>query len=460
MRSMSEMRDLRAFDKSPLGRELIEIAEGKKPWPESNAKRQHYVPRFQLSDFTRDGSTLFQLKTATGAPRKTTPTLAASKKFFYVYPDAEVDGGRVNVLEGFFAMVENHAAPVLRDLAAGKPLSDQARATLSFLFALQWGRTPGALKKAQEFGSEILASMLASSMSDKRKFAEFRAQQKADGDDDGYSNAKAEELRRRSVEMLRNDELRIVDSSGGNTMGMLVQNSSELATMMYGAMKWRVFIADEPIFVTSDRGCACFDPTPMHPWSGHAPLSSPNASTIFPISSLACVQMVPSDEATIETVEADRDDVRKLNLRTYGWADKLIFGASQEAVVQVRKYAKEHPALVVRPQPMRGVVLVERDPDDDTLALEHVARGWDPYMEQEEPDGSVRYLDYMVIGEDGNAVEVTLTVDELVEKRERKARGLGPESPVELEGGIATDVVSPISIRPTRNPAFRNRPFR
>lgn len=84
------MRDLRAFDESPLGRELIEIAEGKKPWPESNAKRQHYVPRFQLSDFTRDGSTLFQLKTATGAPRKTTPTLAASKKFFYVYPDAEV----------------------------------------------------------------------------------------------------------------------------------------------------------------------------------------------------------------------------------------------------------------------------------------------------------------------------------------------------------------------------------
>ncbi len=127
---MSGMPDPRAFDSSPLGKELLEIAEGKRPWPESNAKRQHYVPKFQLADFTLDGKTLFQLKTASGAPRKTTPTLAASKKFFYVYPDAEMEGGKVNVLEGFFAMVENHAAPILRQLAIGGALSDRQRATL------------------------------------------------------------------------------------------------------------------------------------------------------------------------------------------------------------------------------------------------------------------------------------------------------------------------------------------
>ncbi len=454
---MFEMLDPRAFDDSPLGRELIEIAEGKKPWPISNARRQHYVPRFQLSDFTRDGSTLYQLKTETGASRKTTPTLAASKKFFYVYPDPDVVGGRVNVLEGFFAMVESHAAPVLRRFAVGEQLTEQDRATLSFFFALQWARTPAALKKAQEFGGEVLASLVASTMTDKRKFAEFRAQQEADGDGDDHTDEEAEELRKRSVAMLRDGELRIVDPSGGNTMGMLVANASELATMMYGAMNWRLFIADEPVFVTSDRGCAAFDPTPMHPWSGHAPLSSPNAETCFPISSTACVLMTPSDDVTINAVNAGRDDVRKMNLRTYGWADKLIFGASQEAVVQVRKDAKRHPELVVRPQPMRGVVLVERDPDNDALAREHVARGWDPYMVQEEDGGTVRYLDYMVVGEDGNAVEITLTADELVEKRQRKALGLAADSSEELEGSVSTDVVSPISIRPTRSPAFRER---
>jgi hypothetical protein len=457
---MSGMPDPRVFDSSPLGKELLAIADGRKPWPESNAKRQHYVPKFQLADFTLDGETLFQLKTATGAPRKTTPTLAASKKFFYVYPDAEMEGGKVNVLEGFFAMVENHAAPILRLLATGDALSDTERATLSFFFALQWGRTPGALKKAQEFGSEVMASLLASNMSDKRKFAETRERLKAEGDDDGHSDEEAEELRQRSVEMLRGGELKIVDPSGGNTMGMLVNNAGELAMMMFGTMKWTVFVADQPVFVTSDRGCACFDPTPMHPWSGHAPLSSPNATTIFPISRTACVLMTPSDDVTIETVQATDDDVRKLNLRTYGWADKLIFGATQDAIVRVRKDAKRQPQLVVRPQPTCSVVLIERDPDDDTLAREHFARGWDPYMVQEEPDGTVRYLDYMVVGEDGNAVEVTLTADELVERRERKAHGLAPDSPVQLRGGISTAVVPPISIRPTRNPAFRQQRFR
>ncbi|MFP5387775.1 MAG: DUF4238 domain-containing protein [Thermoleophilia bacterium] len=443
-----------------MGKELLEIVEGKKPWPESNAKRQHYVPRFQLADFTLDGETLFQLKTATGAPRKTTPTLAASKKFFYVYPDAEMEGGKVNVLEGFFAMVENHAAPILRRLAIGDALSDEQRATLSFFFALQWGRTPGALKKAQEFGSEVMASLLASNISDKRKFAEARERLKAEGDDDGHSDEEAEELRQRSVEMLRSGDLKIVDPSGGNTMGMLVNNAGELAMMMFGTMKWTVFVADEHEFVASDRGCACFDPTPMHPWSGHAPLSSPNAATIFPISRTACVLMTPSDDVMIETVQAANEDVRKLNLRTYGWADKLIFGATQGAVVRVRKDAKRHPELLVRPRPTCSVVLIERDPDDDALAREHVARGWDPYMVQEEPDGTVRYLDYMVVGEDGNAVEVTLTADELVEQRERKAHGLAPDSPVELQGGISTAVIPPISIRPTRNPAFRQQRFR
>ena len=60
---MSGIPDLRAFDNGPLGHELAAIAAGSKPWPESKARRHHYVPRFQLAKFAKDGKSLFQLHT-------------------------------------------------------------------------------------------------------------------------------------------------------------------------------------------------------------------------------------------------------------------------------------------------------------------------------------------------------------------------------------------------------------
>jgi hypothetical protein len=42
--------------------------------------------------------------------------------------------------------------------------------------------------------------------------------------------------------------------------------------------------------------------------------------------------------------------VREINLRTYGWAKRFIYGSSQEVVAQVRREVKRFPQLVVRPR--------------------------------------------------------------------------------------------------------------
>jgi Protein of unknown function (DUF4238) len=451
---MSGIPDLRAFDRCALGRELAAIGEKRKPWPERKARRHHYVPRFQLAEFTKDGETLFQLHTKTGRPRKTTPTEAAFKKDFYIYPDG--DGSRINVLEDFFGMAENHAATALRRLIAGEEISPEDRATISFFLALQWNRTPGALKRAEQLVTDVLSSQIASDLGDGRAFSKLWERLKAKGEDDGLADAEAESLRRESVQMFRDGKLEVVDPTGGNTMSVLISHSSSMAMLMFARMEWTVLRSAEPAFVTSDRGCAGFDPTPQHPWSSHAPLSSPDAETSFPISANVCL-VLKLGKPVIVTADADLETVQGLNLRTYGWAEKVIYGSSQKAVVNVRKAAKKRPDLVVRPKPHRYVWLIERDPEDDRLALDHEAKGWDPYMVHRNQDGRLVEFDYLVVREDGTAVEVALKADELVRQRARKAAGLAPDSPVDPPGAMANEVIEPGSIMPTINQDFRGR---
>jgi hypothetical protein len=451
---MAGIPDLRPFDTCALGRELAAIGTGKKPWPESKARRHHYVPRFQLAKFTTVGSTLFQLNTKTGQPRKTTPTDAAYKKDFYIYKNE--DGGRINVLEGFFAMVENHAADSLTRLLAEGDVSPEDRATISFFLALQWARTPGALKRVQQLATDVMSSQIATHYKDKGAFEEARKRLQAEGKDDGMTEVEAENLRRETVQMFRDGKLEVLDPTGGNSMSLLVGNSADTAMLIFGAMDWTLLRSDEAAFVTSDRGCAGFDPTPQHPWSSHAPFSSPNAETTFPLSAGTCLLLRPG-EPRVVTADADSDLVEVLNLRTYGWAEKLIYGPCQSDLADVRRAAKKRPDLVIRPKPHRYVWLIERDPDDDRLACDHRAKGWDPYMVHRSEDGQLEELDYMVVREDGTAVEIALSADELVRQRARKAAGLPPDSQIDPPGGMTDKIIEPGSIMSTTNNAFRER---
>jgi len=156
-----------------------------------------------------------------------------------------------------------------------------------------------------------------------------------------------------------------------------------------------------------------FDPTPKTPWSGNAWASSPNAQTIIPVSSTTAILVTPGEPGT-GWIEADPVDVDQINLRTYGWADRFLFGASQELVSGLRRKAKRRPALVVRPREMHQVLLVEADPDDSSLADARAARGL-PAQFEHKPTGA--RMDYFVLGEDGESVDIALETSRLAKQR-------------------------------------------
>lgn len=95
---------------------------------------------------------------------------------------------------------------------------------------------------------------------------------------------------------------------------------------------------DDAAFV-KDRPISMVDPTPGHPWTGNAWRSSGNAISFYPLSSTKGLFMTPGDHG-LATATSRASQVRRLNLMTYGWAERFVYGTSQEAVVRVRRQAR------------------------------------------------------------------------------------------------------------------------
>jgi hypothetical protein len=421
-----------AFQTSPLIAELkaIDIEQ-----LDSEAKRQHFVPQLLLRGFARPKGRiheLFQLDVKSGKPIRTDTRAAASRRMLYLVE--ERDGTRHNRLEGFLARVESHAAPALvRLLEDPSALSDADRATLAYFFAIQTQRTPSAAARMGRMANIIFQTLAGSVFSDRQAFAgryrQFFADEPEKTDDE------IEAFRLDVIESIRAGQTRM-SGKGGAAFSTAIGFASQ-QSMSVMNLSWTVLRRDSA-FVTSDRAFAIYDPTPTFPWSAEAILSSPNVQTTIPLTQNACLLLRPfGPRIAVEDIGAD--DAETINLRTYGWAEQYIFGASQDVVTTVRRQAKARPNGVRRPSVPHHVVIIDPDPGDDQFAEANRRRGWPPRLEYE----GVEH-DYVVIPHDRPSPELHAEIDAAVEQRARKVFGVGDEEP--LEGRIRTDVIHPLDL--------------
>lgn len=442
------MIDLAAFDEGPFGQELIQIELGLRAWPSTDARRHHFIPRFLLGRFAGPGGRPVQLDVTNGASRPVSARTAASEKGFYTFENDQ--GEKSNDIEAIFAMVESHAAPALQRLEDFGEVSEVDRATIAYFLAILWARTPAAREQAEALRRDTAAGLLASKLTDRQAFDELLQREGRANPELDLEPEQAEAVRLKTIEMLGDGTLALVDPDGGATTGMLIEIAHDTAMLIFAGMTWTLLRAagGKSAFVISDRGLACFDPTPRHPWSSQTIFSSENAQTYFPISSDAAILLTPGP-STLEIHDLPARAVSETNLRVYGWADRFIFGRGQELVTEVRRKAKLKPQIAAAPTPNRLVKVIERDPDDERLARAHDARGWPAYMKETDEAGRIRELDYLVIGEDGNPVEIAIEAAYLVRRRAYKAASLDPDSDAELPGRVETKAVNPGTIYPS-----------
>ena len=404
-----------AFRASPLFQELERINEQEEPsYFESQAKRQHFVPRLMLKRFARqDGKrfVFYQLDVRTDTPKLTTIEDAASRRYFYALTNE--DGTRNNRVEGFLALVEKHAAGALdRFLADPEALDDADRATLSFFFALLDPRTPDGNERMEPLNNNSMQMFLATDFADAEGFANTYRHLFADDSDE-----EIEAFRERTLQMLESGEISFADPKA-QALRLGILGASAAAYVVF-QMSWTL-LRRPGAFITSDRGLAMHDPTPTYPWSGQAWGSSATVEVAIPLTSDVCL-VLHFDPARPLVEDVSQDVADTINLRMYGWATGYIYGFSQELVAAVRRLAKSRPRDIVRPIPHHQVLLLEADPADTSIADANARRGWPRYL----ISGGLRH-DYFVIGSDDNAAEVSARVSRLVQERASRKLGLPP----------------------------------
>src|SRR5262249_50948233 len=89
--------------------------EGKPPLPPAPSSHHHYVAQFQLAKFKGKGR-LWQLDTQDGTCDVVTPKEAAWSSNLYTVESTT--GEHDGIIEGFYAIVENFAAPALKRFLA------------------------------------------------------------------------------------------------------------------------------------------------------------------------------------------------------------------------------------------------------------------------------------------------------------------------------------------------------
>ncbi len=286
-------------------------------------------------------------------------------------------GEHDGIIEGFFSVAENFAAPSLRLLLnASARFTDADRANLAFLLAIQEQRAPGWLEEFEQRlseGATIHATVeLANLKGPKGK-------------------------KRRALEAAQ----AIVDGK----VTITPTRSNVLSTSLIGIsytlwpaywLPWTVLRAKEGSFVCSDRPLTMHDPAPPHKFSGAAWMSSDMAVTTMPVSSKVCLRICARDRERFGTRETTRK-VDVINLRTYGWASRYVYGPSTQVLEELHERALADPEAVPVPAKKRLVMLEDLSTADPEIAIRNAAQGWDRYVTVRDDDGSYRLVSYEVI---------------------------------------------------------------
>jgi len=348
---------------------------GEESLPNCEGSRHHYVAQFQLKRF-RGGGRLYELDKQTGAVKETTPKKAAWDKDLYkvVSKSGDHDG----IIEGFFSLAETFAADALDGLVRdGENLTEHDRSDLAFLAAIQEQRAPGYL---DELKIMLRHAALTDSVVHLTNVK-------------GKRRKEAVETRDALVE----GRIRLEPpDQEALTQATQALTATWLAIKL---MPWTVLKAKPAYrFVCSDRPLTMYDPTPPHPWSAPAWESSPLVESTLPVGRDLCLRIGPSQPKRLSVKETTKQ-VDRINLRTYGWATRYVYGPSPDLLERLHERADQAP----RPIRKRPVMLEDADRADPAVADRNAARGWPRYIDMPDNTGTMRTFSYEVIDTDDDA---------------------------------------------------------
>lgn len=320
----------------------------------TDSKLHHYVPRFLLSRFSSEpqaeNPSFWRLDKRTGRPSRTSVRNEAAISHYNKLRDME--NLPQDFVECTLGMVEGRAAAIVADLVEGRSIRPEERLEMALFVYLQYHRTP---RGRQWFTYTFEQVRTLDAM-----------QRVLDPDHvQAFYRSQGEEISREEAER-RGREL--FDELDAGKLELKAQHNHAIAAMFMfveattpaiaGRMSWLVVHAPpEREFIISDHPVLIVDPA-AGPNRGAGWLSSPDAEATLPLDARAALVLSPGPP-DLEHVDADRELVEEINLRTYASAEWGIYGRTQGVLQQVREQAKRQKQRVAGLAPVPPMIHIQ-----------------------------------------------------------------------------------------------------
>lgn len=289
-------------------------------------KRQHFLPRFYLDGFSRDGLVAV-FDREKNEIRRQQPVNTAVIGHFYTLEDAE--GRRRFELEALLSEYEGKAKPVIDKLVALEPdLSADERSDLAIFIALAATRTPDMVHSVQALNGEIVKESAKALFSNvDQNFERMRA-------DESFSHQSDDELRKQAelmANMAQTDGF-VVETDEKWAVGRAIEMALAAAPYFAGR-HWRVVHRniEKLSFITSDSPVYLNTVAPRPTSVYGVGFGSPDAFISFPLHQSCTLEMF-GDSAILEHRPGDRDYLRMANLHFARRCQRFVVGRDEALV--------------------------------------------------------------------------------------------------------------------------------
>jgi hypothetical protein len=333
--------------------------------------RHHYVPRFLLNRFAimRDGHHFicdYRLADAK-VTSLSTADVAVVKDYNTLKTQSKAEAG---LIELFFSLFEEQAAPIINSLVAGKEPSLMEMGVLANFVAAQQVRTPRGRGYARFMMEEArrmyLINQIATGAEQTRDH--LRETMGREPTDDEVSQWQAD-----TIAILEND-VKVLANRDHEVVGQTIA-LEKLAEAVF--TKEVVVLHAPPAkgfrFVLSDEPLARYDPA--NPKGNAGWLSSPTFEATLPIDPTACLLFRTGTPGSVRHVRCPAPRVEEVNLRAFAWARDSVFGPTADGFQAVVSQAKAKPEVVELWRPQAPNIYILEGPAPASAKVASVIAG-------------------------------------------------------------------------------------
>lgn len=290
----------------------------------SGPKRQHFLPRFYLEGFTKNGMVAV-FDREVNQIRVQQPVNTCVIGHFYTLEDAE--GRKRFELEQILSDYETKASMVIKKLVLTEEINADERTDLAIFIALAAFRTPDFVDSIKDFSSDLIKNLCKGAFADIEK-VKARMRGKPDAP---LAEKELEAEARNLVEYAQSD-LYEVTTKHPWAVSLAIEIALTIAPILAGR-NWIVVHrdTDRKSFVTTDAPVLLTTITPRRSRTWGIGFGNADALVLFPLNESCLLAMYRSD-GDLKHRTANVEEIRRTNLALADHCQRFVIGRDETLI--------------------------------------------------------------------------------------------------------------------------------